>query len=73
MGLESTITAVGCAANDFRVPLDNVIQLGIEQKACRMAKRNFRLHKISHIIAAVFKKKKEKNSKRPNHKRIGLH
>lgn len=32
MDLESTITAVGCTAY-FKLPLDNVIKLHIEQKA----------------------------------------
>lgn len=32
MDLESTSTAVGCTAY-FTLPLDNVIQLNIEQKA----------------------------------------
>lgn len=60
MGLAPTIAAAGCAANDFTLPLDNVIQLDIEQKAYRRAKGSLRLHTMSHIIAAVFKKKKGK-------------
>lgn len=56
MGLEPTISVVGCAANDFTLPVDSVIQLGIERKADRKAKEIFRLHKISHIVDAVFKK-----------------
>lgn len=41
MGLEPTISVVGCAAHDFTLPVDSVIQLDIEQKADRRAKRSF--------------------------------
>lgn len=41
MGVEPTVSVVGCVVIDFILPVDSVIQLDMEQKADRRAKRSF--------------------------------
>lgn len=41
MGVEPTVSVVGYTVIDFVLPVDNVIQLDMEQKADRRAQRSF--------------------------------